>query len=63
MNQYIKSIIEGFNFGNVKGNASQNITKVLQKEISIKNLLVNKYKISDDIVTNEYADEIYEDKD
>ena len=63
MNQYIKSIIEGFNFGNVKGNASQNITKVLQKEISIKNLLVNKYKISDDIVTNEYTDEIYEDKD
>ena len=63
MNQYIKSIIEGFNFGNVKGNASQNITKVLQKEISIKNLLVNKYKISDDIVTNEYVDEIYEDKD
>lgn len=63
MNQYIKSIIEGFNFGNVKGNVSQNITKVLQKEISIKNLLVNKYKISDDIITNEYADEIYEDKD
>ena len=63
MNQYIKSIIEGFNFGNVKGNASQNITKVLQKEISIKNLLVTKYKISDDIVTNEYTDEIYEDKD
>ena len=63
MNQYIKSIIEGCNCGNVKGNASQNITKVLQKEISIKNLLVTKYKISDDIVTNEYADEIYEDKD
>lgn len=29
MNQYIKSIIEGFDFGNVKGNASKNITKIL----------------------------------
>jgi hypothetical protein len=36
---------------------------MVRNEISIKNLLVNKYKISDDIITNEYADEIYEDKD
>lgn len=36
---------------------------MVRNEISIKNLLVNKYEISDDIITNEYVDEIYEDKD
>ena len=29
MNQYIKSIIEGFDFGSVKDNASANVTKIL----------------------------------
>ena len=63
MNQYIKSIIEGFDFGNVKGNASQNITKVLQKEISIKNILLKDYNMPEYLFTNENIDDEYEGKD